>query len=249
VITALIVMYERGPTLDQVRSALGAAGLVASPTAGGLTLHGEAGSTAVRLLDEPLGDSRLGETALHSRWEAATAAINRHRAHARISSEDDDDLAPLDRLQGLTRVAAALLGLPGALALYAERGSALTDAAEALRRIRSSPTTPPLDLWMGVRTFEVADARGFFLDTLGMGQLGLPDLEAYAAEGAGQKEVAAWLQNLALYLAQEGAPARLRQGDTLDGPDDLPWRTTEDVATVEPARPVLRFVPVAPDRS
>jgi len=249
VITALIVMYERTPTLDEVRSALGAAGLVASPSAEGLTLRGEAGTSSLRLFDEPIGDTRLGETALHSRWEAAAAAIDRHRGHARVSSDDADGFAPLDRLQGLTRVAAALLGLPGALALYAERGSALTDAAEALRRITSSPTTPPLDLWLGVRTFEVADARGFFLDTLGMGQLGLPDLEAYAAEGAGEKEVAAWLQNLALYLVQEGAPARLRQGDTLDGPDELPWQTTEDVATVEPVRPVLRFVPVARARS
>jgi hypothetical protein len=247
--TALIVMFERCPTLDEVRSAFSATGLLASPATQGLALRGAAGPVDLSLVDEPLGDSRLGETALHSRWQAAAAAIDRHRGYARLFPTDADEGVPLERLQGLTRLAAVLLAMPGALSLYAERGSALTDAGEALRRIAASPSTPPVELWMGVRSFEVADARGFFLDTLGMGQLGLPDLEAYAAEGAGAEEVAAWLRNLSLYLVQEGTPARLRHGDTLDGPDELPWRTVEDVATVEPARPVLRFVPVSRQRS
>jgi hypothetical protein len=105
---------------------------------------------------------------------------------------------------------------------------------------------PPLDLWVSLRRFDLADATGAFLDTLGMGQLGLPDLETYAGDAV--ETVSAWLRNVALYLVQQATPARpvaLAAGDTLDGPDEEPWVTVEDTATVEPARRVLRFTPVA----
>src|SRR5438445_381629 len=88
-------------------------------------------------------------------------------------------------------------------------------------------------------------ARGAVLplDIEGLAQLDLPDLEAYAAGGAGAKHVAEWLRMVALHLAQAEAP--LVDGDTLDGPDEEPWMTQADAATVEPGRQVLRFVPLS----
>ncbi|MSP60350.1 MAG: DUF4261 domain-containing protein [Myxococcales bacterium] len=196
----------------------------------------------------PVAAELLADALAHTSWEAAAATVGRHAAHARIETEEPVDGEPLlgpglRRLRAVSRLAAALLTLPGALALFDPAGRALTDAAHASARLRAlDAPVPPLDLWITVRHFQIADASGWFIDTLGMEQLGLPDLESYAADGPGTTAVVDWLRNLGLYLVQQGAP--IRSGDTLDGPDEQPWVAREDDATVEPARRVLRFSPV-----
>lgn len=253
---ALIVLFETSPAPEAVLAALRRGGITASAEPTGraagerpasratLSLAGHGTRASLDLVGDALGDPRLGEAARNSAWADAGEAVARHRGHARLV-DSDPERPSLDTMQALSQMAAGLLELPGALALYGELGGAITEAAAARARLRGLPTPPPLDLWVGVRSFDLADAQGRFLDTLGMAQLGLPDLEAYAGDGTAAMEVAAWLRNLGLYLVQEDARARLRHGDTLDGPDEQPWQTLEDVATVEPARPVLRFVPLA----
>lgn len=193
----------------------------------------------VLLLERPLDGPEVADAVAHSRWAEAQAVLVSQRAHAKVFAEDDGTPA-LERLYASSRVAAALLGLPGALGLLADAGRALNSREFALKRMDElKGRTPPLDLWVGVRYFQMADAAGYFMDTLGMEQLGLPDLEAYAAAHLRHDAVAGWLRNLSLYLVQQGAP--IHSGDTLDGPDEQPWVAKEDEATVEPIRKVVRM--------
>ena len=255
----LIVLFERSPALEQVGAALAAAGSEWAPTG---TQSGEAragGLTAeIELRAGPVTGPGIVEAAALGQWGGADAAISRHGAHARVTlvavdrvthgvAEDAGD-EPIARMMALSQVAASLLALPGALAFFDDDGRVINDARDAARRLAVKRGAPPLDLWINLRSFELADARGWFLDTLGMAQLGLPDLEAYAGDGAASAQVSAWLRNVSLYLVQEEAGARLRHGDTLDGPDEQPWVTTEDTSTVEPRRPVLRFAPLPRDQ-
>lgn len=244
--TALHVLFQEGPPPGVVTAALVRAGLEVAGGGGvggaGFGVRVDGVSAEVVVVDEALADPGLDEAAGRASAGVAEAARH-HRAHARVAALGDEESA-LQRIEALTRVAAALLEVPGALALYDPAGAVLSDGAGARRRVAGPAGPPPLDLWVGLRTFELADASGWFLDTLGMAQLGLPDLEAYAAEGPATAQVAAWLRNLGLYLVQEEARARLRHGDTLDGPDEQPWVTLEDVATAPPARKVLRFMPL-----
>src|SRR5579883_2156463 len=218
----------------------------ASEREGALLLPGD-----FRLLVEaapPLPEPALADAARDADDEGAL--VDRCRRARRIvlrADEPDADRA-LARLEALTRAARPLLSLPGALALHADAAGALTAAAAAARRIDEARAgAPPLELWVALRRFRLDDARGWFLDTLGMGQLGFPDVEAYAADGPAATVVGRWLRNVALHLAQLGASVPpLADGDTLDGPDEDPWVTRADTATAPPARPVLRFAPLQP---
>ncbi len=231
----LRVLLERAPAMDEVHAALLSAGLGA---AGRLLVDGVAVEVAAD--GAPLDCAGLYDAVANARWEGAADAALRHRASIAIRAAGSE--RDLGRLLAASRVAAALLALPGALALLDEVGAVFTEAGRAAARLAEAGRVPPLDLWVAVRRFAVADAEGLFIDTLGMAQLGLPDLESYAAEGPDADAVAAWLRKLALYLAQQGAP--IRSGDTLDGPDERPVVAREDEATVEPRRPVIRFTPV-----
>lgn len=241
---SLSVLFERAVGEARVVEALTAAGLEGERTfrGGEACLFADGREVRLSVGQVPLGGERLDEAVAHALWEAAAAAVGSHRAFVRVAIPDDGRPA-LARLGAAGRVAAALLVLPGAVALFDECGRALSDPARAAARLgdRAGPV-PPLDLWVSVRRFAVADARGVFLDTLGMEQLGLPDLETYAGEGAAADATQAWLRNLALYLAQQGEP--IRSGDTLDGPDEQPWVAREDDATVEPRRRVVHFTPM-----
>ena len=240
---SLSVLFEQGVGEARVVEALRAAGLgdqrMFQGGEGRLTVDGR--EARVSIGEVPLGGKYLAEAIAHAGWAEAAEAVSGHRAWVRVVILDGRrDLA---RLGAAGRVARALLDLPGAIALLDEPAGALHAAAHASARLGDlSGPVPPLELWIAVRRFVVADARGVFLDTLGMEQLGVPDLETYAGEGAAAEAVTAWLRNLALYLAQQGEP--IRSGDTLDGPDEQPWVAREDEATVEPSRRVVRFSPV-----
>lgn len=248
---SLSVLFERPPEAARIAEALFRAGFLdggaGSPVEHALRLDVEGTPIEVKLVESAVAPALLAEAA-DGGGRSDRAPLSAHAAHASvqaISLLSTTVRGPHDRLREMaaaTRVAGALLGLPGALALLDEEGRVLTDAAFVRLRLSRQLSTPPLDLWIGVRSFELADAQGWFFDTLGMSQLALPDLEAYSSDGAGAAEMASWLRMVCLHLAQAEAP--LSAGDTLDGPDDAPWITVEDRATVEPERVVLRFAPV-----
>lgn len=242
----LTVLFERSLAIEPLGAALAtAAGAPARRAAEGGSLELDGVAVRVELRAGPVTGPGIIEAAAGGGWRGADAAIARHGAFVRLHAvESDLAREPLQALWRLTRGAASLLALPGALALFCDEGRVLSEAGAVLARLADGRGAPPVELWVALRRFELADARGHFLDTLGMEQLGLRDLEAYAADGAAADATAAWLRNLCLYQAQEEPPARLRHGDTLDGPDDQPWAAAEDTATAPPTRRALRFTPL-----
>jgi hypothetical protein len=237
---SLCVLLEQAAGVGAVRDALRAGGLDGRLVAGGPEVSVDGVVVRIELGAAPLADELLAEPAAHATFDGAAELLARHRGWARAVAADGSGLRGVT---AASRVAGLLLALPGALALLDEPGRALTAAERALPRLADlGGPVLPLELWVAVRRYSVADADGLFIDTLGMTQLGLPDLEAYAAPGVAGDAVAAWIRNLALYLAQQGAP--IKSGDTLDGPDEQPWVACEDDATVEPPRAVVRFSPL-----
>lgn len=259
---SLSVLFDRGVGDDEAAVALQKAGLAEAVAWEPVEQERMAGrlcwvtvgtrDVGVLLVAAPVGRDRLRDAVAHSRWQLAEDAMRRHAAHARIFLPSDEGWAhgpvgsgePLDRISAVSRVAGALLDVPGALALFADETGALNEAALAAKRI-AERSVPPIDLWIGVRYFAMADAAGYFMDTVGMALLGLPDLEAYAGPGLRTALVADWLRNLSLYLAQQGAP--ILSGNTLDGPDEQPWIAKQDDSTVEPTRKVVRFRALPPE--
>jgi hypothetical protein len=179
-------------------------------------------------------------------WEPGRGAADRHAAFLRLrctaTATSDDD--PRAGLTAVTEAAAVLLALPGALCYFNPRGEVLRDAAglrAGLDHARAHGL-PPLDVWCNVRLFP-ADDGGALMDTVGNGQLGLPDVEAcFGAGVCDGVEVDYFLRDVTLYLLRRGAA--IGDGDLLDGPGDLRWGARRcERGLADPPRPVLRLVP------
>ena len=85
-------------------------------------------------------------------------------------------------------------------------------------------------------------ADGWMLmDSVGLAQLDLPDLEAVFAETAFRpNEVAGFLRNISLYVAGQGDV--FQEGHTTDGPGNTRWRAMRfDNGLTDPPRRTVRF--------
>jgi hypothetical protein len=194
-------------------------------------------------------------------WWDGTDLTARHRTFVRIRTSyvfgatDSTPVLPpgydpITELLFVTDIASAILTLPGALGYFNPSGEALRSPlqvrADLSRHHAGGPL--PLDLWSNVRFFRVEEAeRGTAwasMDTVGMSQLDLPDLEARFGETVfGSSEVHGFLRNLSMYLL-ENRPL-VSAGDTVDGPRSSLWRASEiSDALAAPPRPVIRWTPV-----
>jgi hypothetical protein len=141
----------------------------------------------------PGGLARAGQ---HSwNWQLGKTIAQGHSAFLRVRStyvfraKDDaplmpEDYDPLPELEFLTRIAADLLALPQAVCYFNPNGEVLRDA-DALRESLNAAwwrQLPPLDAWANIRLFR-SDEDWCFMDTVGNGQLDLPDLEACFRDG------------------------------------------------------------------
>jgi hypothetical protein len=187
-------------------------------------------------------------------WPEGAAAAGKHRAFVRLRTgcylegeppELPPEHDPLAELTGLTEVAHALLGLPGALALFAPAGEALRSAhavAAALQRAPQSP--PPIELWTNLRAVALHEEEGVrwvLLDVVGLNQLRLPDQEAVFAEGREQtRAVETLLRNAALHLA---SGRDLPEETTARDGANRRWHAARSTAIVAPPRPVVRWLP------
>ena len=189
-------------------------------------------------------------------WEAGKTVPDRHKAFIRIrtsygfGAKGDDPVMPLEyeplpELEFVTKLAASLLDLRGALCYFNPNGEVLRDQ-DGLRESLNfgwSHNLPPLDVWMNIRLFKV-DSHWSLMDTVGSGQLDIPDSEAvFHAESFDFGEVDNFLRNVSLYILNNGEI--IRDGDTMDGPGDMRWqaRQLED-AVAGPPRRVLRWLPM-----
>lgn len=189
-------------------------------------------------------------------WEPGQTIADRHRAFLRIRSsycfganEDSpvmpDDYEPRPELEFVTRLAAALLDVPGALCYFNPGGEVLRDQ-DTLRESLNygwSHELPPLDIWSNVRLFKIDDTWSL-MDTVGNGQLDLPDVEAcFPNDSYDCGQIDNFLRNVTLYLLNKGEV--INDGDTMDGPGNTRWRSRNCGSSLtDPPRRVLRFLPI-----
>jgi hypothetical protein len=198
----------------------------------------------------------LERAAQHSwTWEPGKSIADRHKAFLRIRSsyafgaKDDAPVLPADyepypELEFVTKLASALLEVPGALCYFNPGGEILRDQ-DGLRESLNfgwSNNLPPFDIWSNVRLFKIDD-EWTLMDTVGNGQLDLPDIEAcFHSESYDCGEIDNFLRNITLYLLRNGEV--IDPGDTIDGPGGARWQSHPfENGLCDPPRRVLRFLP------
>ena len=187
-------------------------------------------------------------------WEEGKTVADRHRAFIRIRSsyvfgagEDapvmPEDYEPVAELKFVSEIAAALLELPKALCYLNPNGEVLRGRDLMLESLRheSASEVPPMDLWSNVRLFNF-DADWSVMDTVGNGQLDIPDVEAcFEAERYDLGEVDLFLRNLSIHLLEHGEV--FEDGDTTDGPGGVSWQVKSfENGLSDPPRRVLRWL-------
>ena len=194
-------------------------------------------------------------------WEEGSEEVQHHRAHIRLlisyvlgveeADEDDEevplipnDYDPLEELSFLTRAVAAVLEMPEAICYFNPGGEVLRDDSGLRQGLNHawSHDLPPLDMWTNVRLFRATE-QWSLMDTVGNGQLDLPDLEAiYQTDRFQPSEVEGFLRSASLYLLQ--GDEEVEDGDTADGPGQIHWMAMECAdALSDPPRPTIRWIP------
>jgi len=205
----------------------------------------------------------LQRAAQHSwAWKAGASAAVRHTAFLRIrltyllgvpGAVHRPYLAsdPLTELLFLSRLAGSLLTVRGALGCFQPAGESLRGAAflEERLQLHRHGGPPPLDLWTNIRYQPVDETAWVLMDTVGMSQFDLPDIEAAFPQTKEERypplEVEAFLRNAALRLVRTRQEAgALPEMPDLPGPGGIPWRVQRFAeGFASPPRPTLRFVP------
>ena len=194
-------------------------------------------------------------------WEEGSEEVQHHRAHIRLlisyvlgveeADEDDEevplipnDYDPLEELSFLTRAVAAVLEMPEAICYFNPGGEVLRDDSGLRQGLNHAwnHDLPPLDMWTNVRLFRATE-QWSLMDTVGNGQLDLPDLEAiYQTDRFQPSEVEGFLRSASLYLLQ--GDEEVEDGDTADGPGQIHWMAMECAdALSDPPRPTIRWIP------
>jgi len=203
----------------------------------------------------------LKRAAQHSwGWPEGKTIPQRHAAFVRIQASyvfgnvsGDTPIFPngydsLAELEFITRVALAILRLPGALCYFNPNGETLRNVSslEESLAFAAERNIPPLDIYSNVRLFNVDDGW-LLMDTVGNGQLGMPDLPDLEACMHRDKKynlqgVDAFLRNTTLYVLRQGEV--FRDGDTIDGPGNVRWRAwNRRRSLIDPPRRTIRFFP------
>jgi Domain of unknown function (DUF4261) len=176
----------------------------------------------------------------HTRdWPGAAEAAARARAAVRLV----EDLPSEERLPAfVARVAAAAKRLAATAVWWepAERLVAPRALAEAAR------AGDPLRVAVNVRLFHVEEGRADerVMDTVGLQELGLPDVQCHFVGDLDVAAVAALLEETARYLYVEGDV--IADDDTVSGADGQPWSCRREAALVDPPRDVIDVTPPPP---
>jgi hypothetical protein len=169
-----------------------------------------------------------------------------------FGAADDAPVMPVDydphaELGTVVSVAQAITRCQGALAYFNPNGEVLMSREDLAQTLgfAAEHRREPIETWSNVR---MQNLRGMadgwlLLDTVGLAQLDLPDLEAVFAETAFRPdEVVRFLRKISLYVAGQGDV--FEDGHTTDGPGDTRWRATRfDDALTDPPRRTVRFSP------
>jgi hypothetical protein len=189
-------------------------------------------------------------------WAAGQTVAEKHHAFIRIrssyavGSHGDDPIMPKDyqpvpELEFINKVVTSLLKLPQALCYFNPNGEVLRDREGLVETIDHGTRhdLPPLDAWSNVRMFNI-NAEWSMMDTVGNGQLDIPDIEAcFHSDSYDFNEVDNFLRNVSLYILRNGEV--IKDGDTMDGPSDVRWKSHPfENGICDPPRRVLRWMPM-----
>ncbi len=213
---------------------------------------------------------RAIEQAWH--WEAAERVAMRHASFLRLrcwyntggdghEAEDEADLmAPMaaeaftppqpdhrdapDELGCMLTLARRLMRLPGVLCYFNPGGEVVADDRwfDQVVDTAAESEVLPLALWSNVRLFRVND-DWLLMDTVGNGQLGLPDVEAgFHGDHHDPNDVGTMLRHLSWYLHRHGDI--IDESDRVEGAGDLNWSVRRFTnALVIPPRPSVCLLP------
>jgi uncharacterized protein DUF4261 len=145
-----------------------------------------------------------------------------HEAHL-IVVQNDTDVATVDALSRFTTMLAALVEASGAVGVYWGDAGATHDAKFFVDLARDEALVARLMLWTGVSVARGADG-GVSLLSLGMEQLGLPDLLLSTQPTLPLPEALDFFFNMLAMVVERGSP--LPEGDTVGRSDNerLPVR-------------------------
>jgi len=192
-------------------------------------------------------------------WPEAGSVVAQHQVFIRIlcsyvlgekgkgnASLRPVDYRPLPELEFVTRIAAALVGLPDALCCFNPNGECVQRASEFHDTLShcASAKLMPLPLWSNVRLFTLSDMqpKWNFMDTVGMMQLDAPDHEAcFELDAHDPGAVGNFLRNASAYVVHNGPI--IHDGNTMDGAG-IRWRAfSVKEGLVIPPRATIRWLP------
>ncbi|MCB9526700.1 MAG: DUF4261 domain-containing protein [Myxococcales bacterium] len=182
-------------------------------------------------------------------WRQASGAVRSHQAFVRLRSTFGEDGPPEGHdpkaeLLFLTRLGAAVLSLQTSLAWFDPSGEAMRprEFVDQALAYHAAEGVPPLDVWTNVRIGRLTD-DWILMDTVGLGQLGLPDIEAcFKSERYTFEEVDTFLRQVAEYVADAGDV--LSTGDAVPGPKDVTWEVLRaEQGLNAPPRATVRLLP------
>jgi len=189
-------------------------------------------------------------------WKEGSQAAAEHQGFIRIrisyvfgTPENapvlPDDYKPVDELNFITQIVMELLRHPSAICYFNPNGELLAERAfmERVTAHYQKVKLPPVDLWANRRMFKFNESW-MLMDTVGMQQLDLDDIEACYKSGSFYPgDIGLFLGNTSLYLA--GAGAVIKDGETIDGPNKVLFRAKRfNEAKAAPPRKTLRFHPL-----
>jgi hypothetical protein len=192
-------------------------------------------------------------------WPEGHSVPRQHRAFIRICSsysfgaKDDArvipaDYKPLQELEFATRIAAPLVRLPQTLCFFNPNGECVTEPRAFFESLNYHATVKllPLDLWSNIRIFKFPNQQPVWslMDTVGMGQLDVPDHEAcFQSNAYVPAEIGNFLRNASAYVVERGR--MISDGDTMNGPGNVNWQAFGiKEGYFAPPRPVLRWFPL-----
>jgi len=177
------------------------------------------------------------------------------------------DHDPVHELEFVMSITKKLMDLPGSICYFNPNGELLRDAEALNAQLGwcAANKVPSMPAWTSARLFEArvdrpdstqaedrseealepdATDNWWLLDTVGLPQVDLPDLEAFFPAGVVDPgPLHDFLWDVAFHLIGEGHG--FEDGDTLPGPADRRWRVrVMENSWFPPLRRILRWFPV-----
>ena len=155
------------------------------------------------------------------------------------------DYKPLDECEQMLALAEALSEHPAALCYFNPNGEVLS-SPENLARICDhyhKQGVPAVNMLANHRLVKFEGGDWMMLDTVGLGQLDLVDLEACFTSSYDPNQVATFLMNTAVAMSKPGSP-KVKHGHTVTGPKGKLFEARDfEQAKLVPPRATKRFRP------